>query len=91
MKINKTEFLSFCLSVETGKIDNSNTMEMNAILEVGWNGMKYTKGTFSSFCDGDKGFLVATRLKVGLEVLPLQGESGEGRGVQRHTLHEEKP
>lgn len=91
VKINKTEFLSLSLPVETEKTDNSSAMEINAILEVGWDGMKYTEGTFSSFCDGDKGFFVATRPKVGLEVIPLQGESGEGRGVQRHTLHEEKP
>lgn len=80
MKINKTEFLSLNLPVETEKRDNSDAMEINAILEVGWDGMKYTEGPFSSFCDGDKGFLVTTRPKVGLEVLPLQGESGEGRG-----------
>lgn len=71
VKINKTEFLSLNLPVETEKMDNSNKMDINAILEVGWDGMKYTKGTFSSFCDSDKGFLVATRPKMGLEVLPL--------------------
>lgn len=33
-KINKTKFLSLSLPVESGKMNNSNTMGINGILEV---------------------------------------------------------
>lgn len=33
-KINKTKFLSLSLPAETEKMDNSNTMGINGILEV---------------------------------------------------------
>lgn len=46
-----------------------------------------TKITFSPFYDGDEGFLVTARLEMGLEVLPLQGEGGEGRrNVKTHMM-----
>lgn len=73
-------------------MDNSNTMEINTILEVGWDGLKHTKGTFHSFCDGDKGYLVATRdPKWVLKFYHFKEKVEKEGGVQKHTLHEEKP
>lgn len=73
-------------------MDSSNTMEINAMCEFGWNIVNYTKGTFSPFYDGDEGFLVATRPEVGVEVLSLQGEVGEERTrAEVHITCEEKP